>query len=48
LAPAKASSVASIRGNGCASFCVTSLSLRYSTQNRELPSFFLASTTGED
>ena len=46
-APCRASRRSSMRGMGCASFIVATLSCLKSTQNRRLPSFFLTIVTGE-
>ena len=46
-APCSASRRSSMRGMGCVSFNVAALSCLKSTQNRRLPSFFFAMTTGE-
>ena len=46
-APCSAPRRSSMRGLGCASFIVATLSCLKSTQNRRLPSFFLTMTTCE-
>ena len=48
LDPARFSNVASMQGKGYASFCVTFFRARKSTQNLQVPSFFLTRQTGAD
>lgn len=47
LAPRSNSKTLSIRRSGYTSFLSTAFSCRYSTQNRQDPSFFQTKTTGE-